>query len=93
MRIDVPARVIRGGTHAAAGLSAAGRLGHRYRRTRSRWLWGAAAVPYAAGFIAVTASAHFATPARMGSTVASLPYWSFRDGTDTGPAASPTGRP
>jgi len=93
MRIDVPARVIRGGTPAAAGLSAAGRLGHRYRRTRSRWPWGAAAVLRAAALIAVTASAHFATPARMGTTVASLPYWSSRDGTDTGPAASPTGRP
>ena len=83
MRIDVPARVTRDGTPAAAGLSVAGRLGHRYRRTRGRRLWGAAAVLCAAALIAVTASAQFATPARKGATVASLPYWSFRDGTDT----------
>ncbi len=83
MRIDVSARVTRDGTPAAAAApSAGGRLARRPRRARGRWLWGTAAVLCAAAVVAVTASAHFATPARLGTTVASLPYWSFRDGTD-----------
>ena len=74
MRIDVSARVTRDGTPAAAaGPSARGRRARRPHRARGRWLWGTAAVLCAAAVIAVTASAHFATPARLGTTVASLP--------------------
>ncbi|MGA2824660.1 MAG: glycosyl hydrolase family 18 protein [Streptosporangiaceae bacterium] len=83
MRIDVPARVTRGGAHAAAGLSPAGRRGRRRWRPRNRWVWLTAAALCAAAVAAVGLFAGSATPGRLGTTVASLPYWSFGDGTAT----------
>ena len=83
MRIDVPAGLTRG-AHAAAGLSPAARRAHRRQQARGGRVWWIAAMLCAAALVAVALFAHFRhVRPRMGTAVASLPYWSFSNGTDT----------
>ena len=74
----------RGGPAAAVGRSpVSGRGARQHLPRRIKWaLWSGAALCTAA-LAAVAVSAHSATPARMEIAVASLPYWSFSNGTDT----------
>jgi hypothetical protein len=98
VRIDVPARVARGGTPAAVGPPAAGRFARRRPRTQSRRLWGAAAV------LCASSAAKLALVRQLG--LGGMFLWMYGEAapgtwpqlrrslaSGAGPAAGPSGRP